>query len=97
MGPPTLEQVRGLRDEIAAIARRHGVLSIRLFGSVARGEAQADSDVDFLVDLEPGRTVLDLSGLIVDLEDALGRPVNVIEGRTAARIRARLEREALPL
>jgi len=51
---------------------------VRLFGSVSRGEAGSQSDVDILVDLEPGRSLLDLGGLLMDLEDLLGRKVDVV-------------------
>lgn len=68
-----------------------------MFGSVVRGEAGPDSDVDFLIEMEPGRSVLDLSELILDLEDALGREVDVVEMRRSSPIAERIEREAVPL
>ena len=74
-----------------------GARSVRVFGSIARGEAQADSDVDLLVELEPGRTVLDLSELILDLEEALGRAVDVVEIRRPSPLAERIQREAIPL
>lgn len=69
-----------------------------MFGSVARGEARADSDVDFLVDLEPGRSLLDRVALIQDLEDLLGCRVDVAtEKGLKDRVRERVLREAVPL
>ena len=59
------------RDDILAIAARHGARNVRVFGSVARGEADEASDVDFLVDLEPGRSLFDLGGLLMDLQALL--------------------------
>jgi len=66
------------RSMIGAIARSHGARSVRLFGSAARGEERADSDIDLLVEFEPGRNLLDLIGLENDLADALGRKVDVL-------------------
>ncbi len=66
------------RQLILNIAARHGAKRIRVFGSVARGEARPDSDVDFLVDLEPGRSLFDLGGLLMDLQELLGRKVDVV-------------------
>jgi uncharacterized protein len=59
------------RDEILRLADKHGALNVRVFGSVARGEADSNSDVDFLVEMEPHRSLLDQVGLIQDLEDLL--------------------------
>jgi predicted nucleotidyltransferase len=66
------------RDEILHLAAKHGAYNVRVFGSVARGEAGPDSDVDFLVDLEEGRSLLDLAGLLMDLQDLLGREVDIV-------------------
>lgn len=86
------------REEILRIAARHGARNIRVFGSVVRGEARSDSDVDFLVDMEPGRNLLDMGGLLMDLRDALGRDVDVVTERgLKARIRDRVIKEASPL
>lgn len=94
----TLEDIRRLRPQIDEIARRHGATRLRVFGSVARGTADEQSDVDFLVDLEPGRSLVDLGGLLVDLEGLLGTRVDVVtmEG-LKPRIRARVLEEAVPL
>lgn len=65
------------REEILRLARRHGAYNVRVYGSAARGEAGPESDIDLVVDLEPGRTLLDLGGLQMDLQDLLGRPVDL--------------------
>ena len=80
----TLETLRARRREILRVAERRGARNVRVFGSVARGEAGAESDVDFLVDMDPGRTVLDLSELILDLQEMLRRKVDVVELPEAA-------------
>ena len=86
------------RDEIIKVAMMHGARNIRVFGSVARGEADEKSDVDFLVDLESGRSLLDLGGLLMDLKDVLGRDVDVVTERGLnPRIRDRVLREAVAL
>jgi predicted nucleotidyltransferase len=92
------ELLRAKRDDILRIAARHGAKNLRLFGSVARGEADAHSDVDVLVDLEPGRSLFDLGGLLMDLQALLGRKVDVatVQG-LRPRIRERALREAVPL
>jgi len=66
-----------LRNQVEDVMRRRGVTRAGVFGSVARGDATPESDVDFLVEFEKGRTLLDLSGLRLDLRDALGRDVDV--------------------
>jgi len=86
------------RDEILRAAERHGARNVRVFGSVARGEADDASDVDFLVDMEPGRSLLDLGGLLMELRTLLGREVDVVtEGGLRPRLRERVLREAVPL
>jgi predicted nucleotidyltransferase len=78
----TLEEVRSrYRDQIVAAAGRRGAHNIRVFGSVARGDQRHDSDIDFVVDFEPGRSLLDLTGLWLDLETVLGCKVDVVSGR----------------
>jgi predicted nucleotidyltransferase len=94
---PTIDELRRRRDEILAIAARRGARSIRVFGSVARGDASVGSDVDFLVEMAPDRTVLDLSELILDLEEALGRRVDVVEIRSPSEVAREIERQAQPL
>ena len=95
----TLQELRATkRDEILRIAARRGARNVRVFGSVARGENDPLSDIDFLVDLEPGRSLFDLSGLLIDLESALQSPVDVVtEPGLRTRIRDRVLREAVPL
>jgi uncharacterized protein len=93
---PSMAELARVRAEILAAAARHGATNVRVFGSVARGDADAKSDVDFLVDFEPGRSLLDLAGLLVDLEDLLGHSVDVVtEPGLKARIRQRVLAEAV--
>ena len=66
------------RKEILDLAAARGMRNVRVFGSVARGEDRPDSDLDLLVDVEPGRTLLDVIGLEQDLEQLLGRKVDVL-------------------
>ncbi|MBA3390330.1 MAG: nucleotidyltransferase family protein [Rubrobacter sp.] len=92
------QMVKEKREEILRIAARHGARDVRVFGSVSRGEADLESDVDFLVELEPGRSLLDLGGLQVELESLLGCRVDVVTARgLKARIRERVLREAVPV
>ena len=92
------EKLASRREEIFRIAARHGARNLRVFGSVARGEAGPDSDLDLLVDVEPGRSLLDLGGLLMDLQDLLGCRVDVVtETGLRERIRDRVLREARPL
>ena len=100
-----MEPVKGLgiaevlgdkREEILAIAAHHGASNVRIFGSVARGKARPDSDVDFLVEIEAGRSLLDRIRLIQDLEDLLGRKVDVAKAENLhERIRDRVLKEAI--
>ena len=92
------EQLQAKRAEILRLAEQHGARNIRMFGSVARGEATEESDVDFLVDLEPGRSLLALGGLLMDLRELLGCPVDVVtEKGLKERLRPRVLQEARPL
>lgn len=92
------ELLREKREEILRIAAHRGAYNVRVFGSAARGEAGPDSDVDFLVDLEPGRSLFDLGGLLMDLQDLLGRDVDVVtEPALHWYIRDRVLAEAEPL
>ena len=95
----TLEELRARhRDEILAIATNRGARNVRVFGSVARGEQVANSDIDFLVDFDPGRSLLDLTGLWLDLEAALGCKVDVVSSRgLKPRVSAEIMRDAAPL
>lgn len=86
------------REEILSIASEHGACEMRVFGSVVRGEFDRESDVDFLVELEPGRSLLDLGGLQMDLEALLGCRVDVVtEGGLYWLLRRRILKEAQPL
>jgi uncharacterized protein len=92
---PLLQQKR---QEVLRIAGKYGARRVRVFGSLARGEADSRSDVDFLVELDPGRSLLDLGGLQFELEALLGRSVDVVTERgLKARIRDRVLREAVPV
>jgi uncharacterized protein len=93
---PTLAALRARGEEIKRIAAARGARNLRVFGSVARGEARAGSGVDFLVEMEPDRTVLDLSELILDLEETLGCKVDVVELRRPSSLAEHIEREAGP-
>jgi len=93
-----LQELRKRREEILHVADRYGARHVRIFGSVARGEADEKSDIDFLVDLERGRSLLDLGGLLMDLQSLLGRRVDVVTERgLRQRIRSRVLEEAVPL
>ena len=94
----TLQELQTRRDEILQVAAKRGARNVRVFGSVARGESDADSDIDFLVDLEPDRSLFDLSGLLLDLEAVLQAEVDVVTERgLRAGIRDRVLREAVAL
>ena len=75
----TLEAIKTRRAELLALAARRGARNLRVFGSVARGEAGPDSDLDLIVEMEPGRSVMDLLALVSELEDALGTRVHLVE------------------
>ena len=86
------------REEILRVAQKHGARNVRVFGSAARGEFGPGSDVDILVDLEEGRTLFDLGGLLMDLQSLLGCEVDVVtEQGLRRRIRAGILEEAVPL
>jgi uncharacterized protein len=98
MPATTLTELRRRREEILDVARSRGASRVRVFGSVARGDDNGDSDVDFLVDLEPGRNLMDLGGLLMDLRDLLGRDVDVVtEGGLRPRIAERTLADAVEL
>ena len=92
------ELLKDRREDILRIAAQHGAHNVRVFGSVARGEARPDSDVDLLVELESGRSLLDLGGLLMDLQTLLGRKVDVVTDKGLRdRIRTNVLQEAKPL
>lgn len=86
------------RSEIFAIAAKYGASKVQIFGSVARGEERPDSDIDFLMEIEPGRSLLDQIALMQDLEELLGCKVDVAEPETLhKKIRDRVLQEAVSL
>ncbi len=92
------EVLKAKRTEILLAATKRGARDLRVFGSVAREEASESSDVDFLVDLEPGRSLFDLGGLSADIEALLGRKVEVAEVKgLSPHLRETVLREAIPL
>lgn len=94
----TAADIRKRRDEIIAIARRYGASNIRIFGSVARGNPNDRSDLDLVVRFDPGRTLLDQGGLLMDLRDLLGINVDVVsEGALTGRFGQIVCKEALSL
>jgi uncharacterized protein len=90
--------IQAHRQALLDLAARHGVTNLRVFGSMARGDAGADSDVDLLVCPLPGTSLLDLGGLLMDAQDLLGRRVDVVSDRAlTGTLRARILGEAVPL
>ena len=98
MSTDIAQVVRDNREEILRISASHGAHNVRIFGSVARGEAGPDSDVDFLVDMGPEHTPWFPGGLLMDLQDLLGCRVDVVTGDALHwYIRDRVLEEAVPL
>ena len=96
--PTTIDDLRKQRETILRMAAAHGATNVRIFGSVARGEADDASDIDLLVDMGPGRSLLDLGGLLMDLEQLFGRRVDVVTERgLRSRIRDHVLEETVPL
>lgn len=94
----TMTGLRRVKDELLALAAQRGASNLRVFGSIARDEAGPASDVDLLVDLEPGRSLMDLGGLVMDLADLLGVDVDVVtEASLRPRVRTRVLAEAVAL
>jgi predicted nucleotidyltransferase len=92
------ELLQSKREKIIQIAARHGARKVRVFGSVARGTARRGSDVDFLVEMEEGRSLLDHAALILDLERLLKRPVDVTSERGLRQpLRKEVLRDAIAL
>jgi predicted nucleotidyltransferase len=93
-----IEDLKSRKNEILRLAAKHGALNIRVFGSVATGTADDKSDVDFLVELEKGRSLFDLGGLLYELESLLQCPVDVVtEKGLHWYIRDKVLQEAKPL
>jgi predicted nucleotidyltransferase len=91
-------RLKNKREAILQLAAKHGAYNVRVFGSVARGEADTKSDVDFLVEMEPERSLFDLGGLLMDLQDLLDCPVDIVTDKGLRnRIRERVLTEAVPL
>jgi len=94
----TFSDLQAQRPAILALAAKHGARDIRVFGSVLCGEANSMSDLDLLVDMEPGRSLLNMGGLLMDLRELLSCPVDVVTERgLRPRLRERVLRDALPL
>ncbi len=92
------ELLRQRSEEILRICAKYGARNVRVFGSVARGEADEHSDIDLLVEFEPDRSLLDHAALWLELQELLGRRVDVVSERgLKPRIRERVLREAVPL
>lgn len=90
--------IKSKRQEILRIAAQHGARNVRVFGSTVRGETLPDSDVDFLVELERGRSLFDHAALLLDLKEMLGCEVDVVSDRALRpSIRERVLKEAVPL
>lgn len=94
----TLEKLKEKRTEILRIAERYGPTKVRVFGSTARGDSGPESDVDFLVELEPGRNLFDLGGFLYEVQELLGRPVDVVtEKGLREHVRSQVLEDAVPL
>ena len=94
----TRDQILTRRDEIVAVARRHGASEIRIFGSVARGDTTETSDLDLIVRFEPGRSLMDHGMLIEELQELLGIKVDVVsEAALRDQLALRIFQEAVPL
>ncbi len=95
---PTLDELRKRREQIIALASKRGARNVRVFGSVARGDAAAGSDVDFVVDFDSGRSLMDHGELVMDLEEILGCRVDVVSARGLRdRFRQHVLADAVPL
>jgi uncharacterized protein len=94
----SIDTLHAHRQAVLELAARHGARNVRVFGSMARGDDRPDSDVDLLVDIEPGRTLLDVIALEQDLEELLGRPVEVLtDGGLSPYLQQRILAEAAAL
>jgi predicted nucleotidyltransferase len=96
MGIP--EIIADKKEQILTLAAKYGAMNVRVFGSVANGTADKNSDIDFLVDLEKGRSLFDLGGLLMDLQKLLNRRVDVVtENGLHWYIKDRVLSEATPI
>jgi hypothetical protein len=92
------ELLQNKREDILSIASRYGAYNILIFGSVARDEADESSDIDFLVEMEPDRSLLDMGGLLMELRELLGMNVDIVtKNGLKSRIRENVLKEAIPL
>jgi uncharacterized protein len=95
---PTLDELRMVRDDILKLAEKYGAYNVRVFGSVARGDATAESDVDFLVQFREGVSIFDEVGFWLDLKELLQREVNLSSDDTLKEyVRSSALRDAVPL
>ena len=91
-------EVKAKREDILNIAKKHGAYNIRIFGSVVRGEAKKDSDLDILVDLEPNRSLFDHAALMIELQETMKCKVDVVtEKGLRPRIRENILKEAMTI
>ncbi len=96
MGIP--EIIADKKEQILALAAKYGASNVRVFGSVANGTANANSDIDFLVDMEKDRSLFDMGGLLMDLQELFGRKVDVVtENGLHWYIKNRIISEAKPI
>ena len=94
----TTDLLRSKRDDILQVAAQHGARNVRVFGSVARGDTQPESDIDFLVEMEAGRSLLDLIELSQELEALLQQKVDILtDGGLSPDLEQRIHAEAVPL
>ena len=92
------ELLKEKREAILCICTKHGARNVRVFGSVARGEAGESSDIDLIVEFDPGRSLLDHAALMLDLDELLGRKVDIVtEKGLYWLLRRRILKEARPL
>ena len=92
------DELQRHRTDVLRLATHYGATDVRVFGSVARGDADETSDIDLLVRMTPGRSVFDIGGLLMDLQDLLGRRVDVVTERgLRPRVREQVLREAVPI
>lgn len=96
MGIP--EVIAGKKEQILVLAAKYGASNVRVFGSVANGTANSNSDIDFLVDMEKDRSLFDMGGLLMDLQELFGRKVDVVtENGLHWYIKNRIISEAKPI
>ena len=93
-----MNRLREKREDIMRIAESNGARNLKVFGSVARGEEGPESDIDFMVEMEPGRNLLDMGRLLMDLQDFLGCKVDIVEPEGLHwYVRKKVLGEAIPL